>query len=148
MHDGRSVSLNSLKARNSRMSVTPETSATRQNDESVAPSASVSSYPHALSDEQFRPLGTEVVKFLSGHLSRLPDVPIKPHHQRKTLPVSPLDTPPENGSSLSELLEIVRRATETCYNQTRGGFMAYVPGGGLVTAAIADLVAAVINPYT
>lgn len=151
MDDGRSVSLdslNSLKARNSCTSTTPKTSAANQNNESAAPGASVSSYPLVLSDEQFSALGTEVVKFLSGHLSRLPDKPIKPRHQRKTLPVSPLGTPLENGSSLSELLEVVRGATETCYNQTRGGFMAYVPGGGLVTAAIADLIAAVINPYT
>ena len=111
MDDGRSVSLdslNSLKARNSHMSVTAKTSAASQNNRSAAPGASVSSYPLVLSDEQFRALGTEVVKFLSGHLSRLPDKPIKPRHQRKTLPVSPLDTPLENGSSLSELLEVVR----------------------------------------
>jgi aromatic-L-amino-acid/L-tryptophan decarboxylase len=144
MHHGRSISLdspNSSKERNGRISVT-------ENNESATLSASLVACPLVLSDEQFSALGTEVLKFLSEHLSRLPHKPIRPNHPTNILPVSLLGAPPENGSSLSDLLEVVRSATQTCYNQTRGGFMAYVPGGGLVTAAMADLMAGVINPYT
>jgi aromatic-L-amino-acid/L-tryptophan decarboxylase len=148
MHDGRSDLLDSSKEWSRRVSVTPETPAASHYNESAAPDASLAGCPLVLSDEQFSALGTEVVKFLSGHLSRLPNVPIQPNRPQRKFSVSPRQSPPENGSSLSELLEVIRRATETCYNQTRGGFMAYVPGGGLVTAALADLIAEVINPFT
>jgi len=130
------------------MYVTPESSAASRNNESAAPRIPLAGCPLVLSEKQFSDLGTEVVKFLSEHLSRLPDKPIQPDLKTSVLPASPLAGPPENGSSLSDLLSVVRSATETCYNQTRGGFMAYVPGGGLVASAIADLIAGVINPYT
>jgi aromatic-L-amino-acid/L-tryptophan decarboxylase len=151
MHDSRSGSLdslNSLKERTDAMCLTPESSVASQNDHSVTASAPHPDCPLVLTAKQFSELTTDVVKFLSEHLSQLPDKPIQPNPQQNLLPVSRLDLPTENGSSLSDLLEVVRSATQTCYNQTRGGFMAYVPGGGLVTAAIADLIAGVINPYT
>jgi aromatic-L-amino-acid/L-tryptophan decarboxylase len=151
MHDSRSGSLDSLTSLKERTDpewVTPESSVTNQNDHSVTSRVPLAGCPLVLSAKQFSELSTEVVKFLSEHLSRLPDKPIQPNHHTNALPVSRLAVPTENGSSLSDLLEVVRSATQSCYNQTRGGFMAYVPGGGLVTAAIADLIAGVINPYT
>jgi aromatic-L-amino-acid/L-tryptophan decarboxylase len=129
------------------MCATPESSLS-QNDHSVIPSAPLSGCPLILSAKQFCDLSAEVVNFLSEHLSRLPEKPIQPNYQPNLFPVSALAAPTEAGASLTDLLEVVRSATQTCYNQTRGGFMAYVPGGGLVTAAIADLIAGVINPYT
>jgi aromatic-L-amino-acid decarboxylase len=118
-------------------------------NESGAPTCATRSYPLILTDQQFAGLSTEVVKFLSEFLSRLPNAPaLPPNRCHDVLAGSVYNNPPEDGLPLPELLGVIRSATETCVNTTGGGFMAYIPGGGLVTAAIADLIAGVINPFT
>ena len=118
-------------------------------NESASPTASPRSHPLILTDQQFAGLTTEVVTFLSEFLSRLPNAPVfRPNNRHDVLVGSVYNNPPEDGLPLPELLGVIRSATETCINTTGGGFMAYIPGGGLVTAAIADLIAGVINPFT
>jgi aromatic-L-amino-acid decarboxylase len=47
-----------------------------------------------------------------------------------------------------ELAALVTRAAEASLNTIGPGYLAYIPGGGLPTAAIADLVGDVLNRYT
>jgi aromatic-L-amino-acid/L-tryptophan decarboxylase len=56
--------------------------------------------------------------------------------------------PPRDGRPLAELLDVLDRAASKGMNLPSPGFMAFTPGGGLVAAAIADLVADVLNRYT
>jgi glutamate/tyrosine decarboxylase-like PLP-dependent enzyme len=50
--------------------------------------------------------------------------------------------------SLTQLLEIYKHeVAETGINAASGKHLGYVPGGGIFTAAIADFIAAVTNPY-
>lgn len=50
--------------------------------------------------------------------------------------------------SLDELLEIYQtEVAEKGINAASGGHLGYIPGGGVFTAAIADFLAAVTNPY-
>ena len=50
--------------------------------------------------------------------------------------------------SLTQLLEIYKHeVTETGINAASGKHLGYVPGGGIFTAAIADFIAAITNPY-
>lgn len=53
----------------------------------------------------------------------------------------------ERPESLDGALEIIREATGEGFNTTSGGFMAYIPGGGLYAAAVADYLACVVNRY-
>jgi aromatic-L-amino-acid decarboxylase len=60
-----------------------------------------------------------------------------------------LSRPPgERGRPLQELLAVIDRAASKGHINPSGGHMAYIPGSGIVSAAVADLVADVINRYT
>jgi aromatic-L-amino-acid decarboxylase len=61
--------------------------------------------------------------------------------RRAPLPWSP--------SGLAETLDqIFDEVVPAAFNPASPGYLAYVPGGGLVSAAIADLIAATVNRYT
>jgi aromatic-L-amino-acid decarboxylase len=55
--------------------------------------------------------------------------------------------PPERGVPLGTVLDLVMAAGEKGHDTAGPGWLAYVPGGGLVTAAFADLVARVTNRF-
>ncbi|GAA5139575.1 hypothetical protein GCM10023320_75820 [Pseudonocardia adelaidensis] len=52
--------------------------------------------------------------------------------------------PPEQGRAVDELLAVLERAAAKGINSASGGVFAYVPGSGLVSAAVADLARAMI----
>ncbi len=55
---------------------------------------------------------------------------------------------PEDGAELTGLLErVVRDWVPASFNTAGPGYLAYIPGGGIVPSAIADLVADVTNRY-
>lgn len=57
---------------------------------------------------------------------------------------SPADEPGE----LAELLAIVRRAADQSYQSAGPGYLAYIPGGGIFTSALAEFLASGLNRYT
>ncbi len=70
----------------------------------------------------------------------------------KTLGPACLDEvsrPPTDGpGELAELLEIVRRAAEQSYQTAGPSYLAYIPGGGIFTSALAEFLASGLNRYT
>ena len=54
---------------------------------------------------------------------------------------------PERGSDFDGLLDIVMQAAARGIETAGPGFLAYVPGGGIYTAAVADFLACGINRY-
>src|SRR5215471_16484988 len=54
---------------------------------------------------------------------------------------------PEQGSELDGLLDVVMEAAARGIETAGPGFLAYVPGGGIYTAAVADFLACGINRY-
>jgi aromatic-L-amino-acid decarboxylase len=55
---------------------------------------------------------------------------------------------PEHGRPLPELLDLLfEEAIPKSYNTAGPGYLAYIPGGGIVHAALADFLAAVTNRY-
>lgn len=52
------------------------------------------------------------------------------------------------GGDVRELAETLTRAAEAGLNTIGPGYLAYIPGGGIPTAAIADLVGDLLNRYT
>lgn len=56
---------------------------------------------------------------------------------------------PQEGAPLNSLLDqIFGHCLEKSYNTAGPGYLAYIPGGGILQSALADLIAGAINRYT
>jgi aromatic-L-amino-acid decarboxylase len=55
--------------------------------------------------------------------------------------------PPEEPAEFGELLDVIGRAASKAFETAGPGYLAYIPGGGLFAAAIADLLACVTNRF-
>jgi aromatic-L-amino-acid/L-tryptophan decarboxylase len=111
------------------------------------PEAGIELEPSA---EQLRSLLTAAVDHVLGFLDRLPEAALS-----DTAGVAAVladeavrRPPPASGRPLAELLAVLDRAAGTGLNTASPGFLAFVPGSGLVSAAVADLLAGVLNRYT
>jgi len=55
---------------------------------------------------------------------------------------------PEEGSEMAPLLDLFfNRVVPTSFNTAGPGYLAYIPGGGLLHSAVADLIADAVNRY-
>lgn len=100
-----------------------------------------------LSSEQIREMVEQSLSYIIKHLESLPELPsittggAELAHSLK----EPL---PEHGQPFAELLELLfGRVIPHSYNTAGPGYLAYIPGGGLPHAAIADLIANATNRY-
>ncbi len=59
-----------------------------------------------------------------------------------------LQPPPETAQELGTLLDRARRAAAAAYETAGPSYLAYIPGGGIFTAALAEFLAAGLNRYT
>ena len=82
------------------------------------------------------------------HIASLPEQPSLSLDGARELAASLVEDPPAKGTAPEELLELIfERATPTSFTNPGPGFMAYIPGGGLFEAALADFIAGAINRY-
>jgi len=54
---------------------------------------------------------------------------------------------PESGTPLPELLDRLRPAVARSFNTAGPGYLAFIPGGGVLSAALADFLALAVNRY-
>jgi len=94
--------------------------------------------------ESFRSLLNQTTDYLVEYLNRLPEATV----YRQDCNFVQDSAIPETGRTFGELLEALSAAAESGSCNASGGFMAYIPNGGLPTSAIADLIANVLNKYT
>ena len=95
----------------------------------------------------FRDMAAEVVDYAAGYLNDL--------GRRKTWAGSipeegfeDFDKPSEAGSELREALQVIRKQVDSlALDAASGGHLAYIPGGGIVPAALGDLLADIANNY-
>lgn len=90
----------------------------------------------------------DVVGFVDEWLDRRPDAPASWDPPDDELIETLLRPPSDEGRDLGPLLEAVRRATDTGIDTAGGGFLSYIPSGGLYTAALGALVGGATNQYT
>ena len=102
------------------------------------------------STEQLRGVLAEAVDYVVGFLGRLPRAPLSDRGDlAAVLADEVVRRPPSpGGRPLAELLTVLDRAAGTGLNTASPGYLAFVPGSGLVSAAVADLLADVLNRYT
>jgi aromatic-L-amino-acid decarboxylase len=101
-------------------------------------------------DAELRALLATATDYVAGVVDALPTGPAVDLTGIPDLVADPdlVRPPPEHGRPLPELLHVLDRAAAKGHINPSGGHMAYIPGSGVVSAAVADLVADVLNRYT
>jgi aromatic-L-amino-acid/L-tryptophan decarboxylase len=108
----------------------------------------VGRYPLEPSGEELRAMVTESLGYLEPFVDGLPEAPAGGLPDREALADRFLEKePPERGAPLREALEMLREGVARALDTTGPGYLAYIPGGGIVTAAVADLLADVTNRF-
>lgn len=89
---------------------------------------------------------TEGYKYADDFISKLPGIPGYARREMRELRSMEVE---ENGKTMEQLLEILGSDVDyTGINSASGRHMGYIPGGGLWTSAVADMLAAVTNRYS
>ncbi|HSR67543.1 MAG TPA: aminotransferase class I/II-fold pyridoxal phosphate-dependent enzyme [Acidobacteriota bacterium] len=101
-----------------------------------------------LSPAEFEEMGHQVLRCLSVFLKSLPQQPAADLEGADERAEEFREDLPEAGTPLDSLLEaFFGRAVPKAYNCASPGYLAYVPGGGLPHAALADLMSDITNRY-
>lgn len=93
-------------------------------------------------------MGDEVLSFVTRFIDERYQAPSADYSELGPLLASLSAAPAADGTALAGLLETIERAAGKGFDTANPGFAAYIPGGGLYAAALADFVACCINRYT
>ncbi len=105
-------------------------------------------HPLELSEGALREMVGAAMGRIADHLRTLPDQPMSYTDGAAELAASLREDLPETGQHYIDLLEqIFDQGLQLSYNTASGGYLAYIPGGGLPHAAVADLIANAVNRY-
>lgn len=104
--------------------------------------------PLELSPEAFRKLTHRAVECIVEHIESLPEQPTTNTGGGRRFARSLAEPVPQEGTPFEDLLRMLfKRAIPCSFNTAGPGYMAYIPGGGLPHAAVADLIANATNRY-
>ncbi|MCC7195831.1 MAG: aminotransferase class V-fold PLP-dependent enzyme [Gemmatimonadaceae bacterium] len=103
-----------------------------------------------LSPDDMRAMGEEVVRRSVAHLASLSTMPSRGSYDDiDALCRSLREGPPEDGAPLDALLDpLFYDCIPRSFTTPGPGYMAYIPGGGLYPAALADFIADTTNRFT
>ncbi|GAA4907585.1 aromatic-L-amino-acid decarboxylase [Nonomuraea thailandensis] len=104
-------------------------------------------YPLEPGPAETRAMGESVLALVQRFLEELPELPAFDLDGAAPLAAALREPAPEHGSSLPALLSTVEAAARSGAISAGPGYLAYVPGGGLYAAALADFLAAALNKY-
>ncbi len=107
-------------------------------------------YPHPLelTGTEMRRLVDAAMDRIVAHIESLPDQPSFDVDGAVDLARSLGEPVPEVGTSYDEILDLLfDRAVPKSFNTAGPGYLAYIPGGGIFHAAVADLIADAVNRY-
>ena len=102
-----------------------------------------------LPPEAVRAMGDNVVRRVADHLATLDAQPSCGDVDADALCRALREPAPEHGASLDSLLDpLFSEWIPRSFTTPGPGYLAYIPGGGLYPAALADFIAAATNRYT
>lgn len=94
-------------------------------------------------------MADQVVARCVDHIATLPQQPLYGVHDAESLCRSMREPAPASGTPLGALLDdLFSTYIPQSFNTPSPGYLAYIPGGGLYTAALADFIADTTNRYT
>jgi aromatic-L-amino-acid/L-tryptophan decarboxylase len=99
------------------------------------------------SEAELHRLLTKATGFVERFVSGLIETPVSWPGLDESLHTEIRETIDEEGDSFDRGMSLVERGLAEGFNTASPGFMAYIPGGGLITAGIADLIACATNRY-
>lgn len=106
------------------------------------------SWPLEPSPDELQAWLDEAMKHVRGYLDSLPEQPAADVDGAPEVARRLREPIPEEGTPLRELLELLfDRAVPKSFNTASPGYLAYIPGGGIVHAALGDFLAGIINRY-
>jgi aromatic-L-amino-acid decarboxylase len=104
--------------------------------------------PLELSGAELRQLVDAAMERIVPHVDSLPIQPAADVAGGAELARSLVEPLPEHGVPVSEVLGLVfDRALPKSFNTAGPGYLAYIPGGGILHTAVAELIAAAVNRY-
>jgi aromatic-L-amino-acid decarboxylase len=102
-----------------------------------------------LTPARMRAMGEEVLSRVIDHLASLPDQPACGDVRAEDLCRTLREPTPEQGADLDGLLDrLFDDYIPRAFNPASPGYLAFIPGGGVFPAALADLIADSTNRYT
>jgi aromatic-L-amino-acid/L-tryptophan decarboxylase len=105
-------------------------------------------HPLELSGDEMRRLVEAAMERIARHVDTLPEQPASSTEGGLRLARSLAEPLPQDGTPLPKLLDLLfDRAVPRSLNTAGPGYLAYVPGGGLLHSAVADLIADSVNRY-
>lgn len=105
------------------------------------------SYPLEPNAAQMREIGEAALAFVADHIGALPDALASNVEGFEALADRFREAPPELGGELAPRLADLEVAVSKSFNTAAPGYLAYIPGGGLYTAAVADFLALGVNRF-
>jgi aromatic-L-amino-acid/L-tryptophan decarboxylase len=110
--------------------------------------AKESDHPLELTGPAMRAMVEAALERLVAHVDSLPEQPMHGTAGGRKLARSLREPMPEEGAPLDKLLALLfNRVVPASLNTASGGYLAYIPGGGLVQSAVAELIASTVNRY-
>jgi aromatic-L-amino-acid decarboxylase len=104
--------------------------------------------PLELSTETLRDLTHSALEYILAHIESLPTQPSTNTGGGRKFARSLVEPIPQEGTPFEDLLKFLfKRAVPCSFNTAGPGYLAYIPGGGLPHAAVADLISNTVNPY-
>lgn len=105
-------------------------------------------FPLEPSAADMRHLVDQAMQHIIAHIDSLPDQPAAATEGGAELARSLREPLPEHGQAYPELLQaLFHTAIPRSFNCAGPGYLAYVPGGGIFHAAVADLISDAVNRY-
>jgi aromatic-L-amino-acid/L-tryptophan decarboxylase len=97
--------------------------------------------------KEMRELMGAATDFAVRFISSLPDAPAGDTKGAFDLAKQLSESFPPSTTGFPELLEIVEAGAMKSFNTTGPGYLAFIPGGGLFAAAVADFIACIVNRF-
>jgi aromatic-L-amino-acid/L-tryptophan decarboxylase len=99
------------------------------------------------SPEAMRGMAGAVTEYLIGFIQGLPEAPADATEGAVALARELRSAPSPTAEDFDRLLDEARRAIAHTFEYAGPGYLAYIPGGGLFTAALADFLTQGVNRY-
>jgi aromatic-L-amino-acid/L-tryptophan decarboxylase len=97
--------------------------------------------------EEMRAMALAATEYLVGFIEGLDDAPADATEGALEIARRLRRAPPELGGDFDELMRDVEEAVAHTFEYSGPGYLAYIPGGGLFTAALGEFIAHGVNRY-